>query len=104
MSILIKGMDMPKKGLYELSFAQSDGVTICLIEESYPDGGGRLVEHKGVVEVPTDDVRPNVHGEWVKIDDRNLFYFECSNCGKKRMFDNYDFCPNCGADMQKEVE
>ena len=62
MSILIKGMDMPKEGLYELSFAQSGGVTICLIEESYPDGGGRLVEHKGVVEVPTP------HGRLVDID------------------------------------
>ena len=53
MSVLIKGMNMPKEGLYLLSFAQSDGVTICLIEESYPDGGGKLIEHKGVVEVPT---------------------------------------------------
>ena len=53
MSVLIKGMDMPKEGLYNLSFVKSDGVTICLIEELYPDGGGRLVEHKGVVEIPT---------------------------------------------------
>lgn len=49
---------------------------------------------------PTADVRPNVHGEWAKICWKA---FRCSEC--KNISEYYtDFCPNCGADMRKEVE
>ena len=49
---------------------------------------------------PTADVRENVHGEWAKICWKA---FRCSEC--KSISEYYtDFCPNCGADMRKEVE
>ena len=58
-----------------------------------------------------------VHGEWVEkevlnnADDKALFIEEwqsarCSVCGKYHTtpymyyFDNFNFCPNCGADMR----
>lgn len=53
MSILIKGMDMPKEGTYILNFISSEKGkhTICLIEKEHDDGGAELIEHNGVVEV-----------------------------------------------------
>lgn len=51
-------------------------------------------------DVPTADVAPVVHGEWVD----NL---NCSECGVLKRDDRdwiYNFCPNCGADMRKAVE
>lgn len=40
-------------------------------------------------------------GEWVKA--KNEYYvFECSECGKCSDL-RHNYCPNCGADMRKEV-
>lgn len=30
--------------------------------------------------------------------------YKCSNCGMIPIFRQYNFCPNCGADMRKEEE
>lgn len=69
-------------------------------------------------EMPTADVRENVHGKWLekeiihnhanaKISE--LQSARCSVCNKYHTtpymysFYNYNFCPNCGAD-NREVE
>ena len=60
------------------------------------------------------------HGEWVEVVERTEQYdregvktwatlYQCSNCGFVRNaieghIGQYDFCPNCGADMRKEAE
>ena len=52
----------------------------------------------------TADVRENVHGNWIGIDDEPCETFECDRCGF--VLDDwiqgafYNFCPNCGADMR----
>lgn len=72
---------------------------------------------KFIDDIPTADVRENVKGEWFVSSDGRL---KCSNCLKIpineiRIRGNlvYDmkpitklmkFCPNCGADMRKEVK
>jgi hypothetical protein len=59
---------------------------------------------------PTADVRENVRGEWLSKNLDNFRKYEviCSVCGA-RFIGNYDaydepydfnFCPNCGADMR----
>lgn len=62
---------------------------------------------------PTADVRENVHGEWEEkeIITENVIEewqsARCSKCGKYHTtpymyyFDNYNFCPNCGACMHE---
>lgn len=60
--------------------------------------------------IPTADVRENVHGEWIKNEDRlgwhcsvckvdDLYAYSWNNeTGKYDFQDNY--CPNCGAKMK----
>lgn len=54
--------------------------------------------------MPSEDVAPVVHGEWVE----DIAYYDdngcpcivtrCSNCGEA--YPTYNYCPNCGADMR----
>ena len=50
-----------------------------------------------------DDVRENVRGEWLSGDCMGA---SCSKCGEYFSFrtfsevHNFNFCPNCGADMR----
>ena len=63
-----------------------------------------------IEELPSADVRPNIHGHWVEHKVGYIFkqiYFSCSVCGNT--LDPHglncgrgdaNFCPNCGADMR----
>lgn len=56
-------------------------------------------------EVSTADVRENVRGEWIY---EGNGVFRCSFCGERyylvddAKLCDYNFCPNCGADMRGE--
>lgn len=56
---------------------------------------------------PAADVVPVVHGEW-KIagtcdkEDRTYIVHQCSHCGIKQIAVT-NYCPNCGAKMDKEA-
>lgn len=50
---------------------------------------------------PAADVRPVVRGRWVDEPDSNRMC-ACSLCGQwitKELSDCFNYCPNCGADM-----
>ena len=61
--------------------------------------------------IPTADIRPERHGQWIDIDKQNVWgddepvnLFRCSACKistetRKDHIDRYHFCPNCGAKM-----
>ena len=62
-----------------------------------------------LVNLPTVDAKPVVHGSWEKT--RLAGEYECSNCHSieyesltKSGFKLPNFCPNCGADMRKKVQ
>ena len=71
---------------------------------------------KVINDMPTADVRENVRGEWLErevTEDVGQGIQEwqqarCSVCGKWHTtpymyyFSDYNFCPNCGADMKGE--
>ena len=71
-------------------------------EESYSN-----IDIRNIInEQPSADVRENVHGNWVGIDDEPCETFECDKCGF--VLDDwiqgalYNFCPNCNADMRRQ--
>lgn len=56
-------------------------------------------------EIPSADVRENIHGKWTEWKGRDGRYTGipiCSNCntGFSIIAKEYNFCPNCGADMR----
>lgn len=75
----------------------------CFIENTRKDFA-KIIE-----ELPTADVAPVVHGEWVGTwgdgyANGFIVYeeFECSRCGCVHHADGeptWDYCPNCGARM-----
>lgn len=60
--------------------------------------------------IPTADVEPVRHGRWInaypKKEQNPMFnYGTCSICGFEQNISNkLNFCPNCGAKMDKEEE
>lgn len=98
MSILIKGMEMPKS--YEDIRIYADG---RVVSKSLYKYGEEIA-----TAVPAADVRPVVRGKWNAVKGA-LHPAEtsavCSNCGFATMIHAqtfYNFCPNCGADMREE--
>lgn len=70
---------------------------------------------KLVNSVPAEDVVPVVHGKWVRTKNVELdisrrlmncgTQYECSLCKRKAGYKQvryYNFCPRCGAKMDKE--
>lgn len=69
-----------------------------------------------IKEMPTANVRENVKGRWVEVVDRTEMYdkegvktwgmlFQCNQCGFvlnaiEGHTGQYNYCPNCGADMR----
>lgn len=62
--------------------------------------------------IPTADVRENVKGEWIPHDlengEKSIDEDCCSVCGKRfreiaMTGCEWNFCPNCGADMRGEA-
>lgn len=59
-----------------------------------------------VDEIPTADVSPVRHGQWVKEKRDVLIHWHCSACKECFYLDmpNAEYCPRCGAKMDlKEV-
>ena len=58
----------------------------------------------GVIEnFPSVDVREVVHGKWLLNDMNGFKIFDCSNCGI-HIEAQFNYCPNCGADMRGEKD
>lgn len=62
---------------------------------------------KAIKTAPAADVAPVVHGEWIDIPDGTETI--CSYCKASwNVFDNdtyrFNYCPNCGAKMEREDE
>ena len=77
--------------------------------ETYPDfycdwGFSRKAIEDLLLNIPTIEAKPVVHGEWDFIGDYDS---RCSVCGEEYCIgpnEDYNFCPNCGADMRERKE
>lgn len=54
---------------------------------------------KMLLSFPVSDVRKNVSAEWLFNDDDNMF--NCSECKKQSIRNDYPFCHWCGAVMKR---
>lgn len=71
--------------------------TLKLITQCDKEGYVRPVYE---IEVDEAEAEPIKHGHWIE---RN-FWRECSVCGSHQLAINFNYCPNCGAKMEKETE
>jgi len=87
--------------------------------ESWADGWDKAIDTaiKELAKIPAADVRPERHGRWVWNPngmDWNLGAWQCSECCANsgfscdlyinpHIFINSNYCPNCGAKMDGEV-
>lgn len=86
-------------------------VDACNSLELYPSEYAKLED--ALNRIPTADVAPVRHGEWLKAKDDycGLNIIQCSICHEEWCFEidddvidlNYHYCPNCGAKIDKEA-
>ena len=107
MSILIKGMEMPKE-CYDCPVYNSE-FCCCNITDTEPWQGH---EDDDPVPIPDDcpliEVQEQKHGKWIEQDGYDGdTYYDCSVCGISWSFldggtpeeNGTKYCPNCGAQM-----
>lgn len=73
-----------------------------------------LLRDRNIVRAqPAADVAPIIHAEWAHQYDDYFDWWECTNCGyggegEMQFAEGVDvrtnYCPNCGAKMDKEVQ
>lgn len=55
--------------------------------------------------IETLQAEPVKHGEWEKNEPLpSEWQYKCSKCGVPSKSNSHNFCPNCGAKMDKEIE
>ena len=71
--------------------------------EWFDDWGNYTLAGQAIADAPTVDAAPVVHGEWLET---KCHTWECGNCGFHPFKGyipkepNFNYCPNCGADMR----
>ena len=70
-----------------------------------------VVDAEDVEDAPTIDAEPVRHGRWELIEEQQwncefmiLVAYKCSECGKEIVPNKENYCPNCGAKMDVEVQ
>lgn len=122
MSVLIKGLQLPKFSSY---YQITEIIGFSGAVNLYPNGEAKIrittspyhTQSYSIVDIPADkDVRPVVRGEWLSARDgakvemlngEPQYSCFCSVCGDwLTASDEYgvkgNFCPNCGADMRDD--
>lgn len=126
MSILIKGMEIPKYTTKAEFGVDADGNPHCMVyhdDDTEPDIYDVFfpaIILDAIKAIPAADVVEVRHGRWIPGKEVareyygdcpvRIFYdkWTCSECGyviddHKYSAINYKFCPNCGADMREKI-
>lgn len=83
----LDAIDKNRQGLLSLSLNSAEHILVHY--------GRRVIE-----ELPT--IEPK-HGEWIFHSIESPYRWECNKCGDK-VRARYNFCPNCGAKMERSEE
>ena len=75
-----------------------------LLKEAYAEGAHGYVDAKQIADAPTVDAMPVRHGQWETNSDKpDTLICSVCKCGFDMWkHDPHNFCPNCGAKMDKE--
>lgn len=79
---------------YRLLKNKGDSLTLSYSAEAYYKAADMISCMK------SEDVKPVVHGKWKA--GTSILHCVCSECLAISSF-NYNFCPECGADMRGEA-
>ena len=78
----------------------------ALAKELMHEGLG--YQYNRVINAPTVDAVPVVHGKWIYSNEIHWYTASCNKCGYQRRTDikaegwnQWKFCPNCGAKMDE---
>lgn len=72
-------------------------------EEERDENVGEIVTLQDFDNQITEDVQEVKHGKWVStVNALGEIEYHCSKCDNYLIFLLYNFCPNCGAKMDKE--
>lgn len=63
---------------------------------------GKLQVAREVLKLPSADVQPVVHGEWVVSHIPDSMLWECNQCGFDCGAHSFNFCPKCGCKMDRK--
>ena len=89
----------------EKEYIEREAVNALIKAECSPKVAAYLIDAVATIHAAAD-VRPVVGAKWK--DDWETGCSECSACGESYLWEDYDgvgewnFCPNCGADMRPE--
>ena len=64
------------------------------------DLSGKRLE-AAILNIPAADVAEVRHGRWLCVDTDTEQFFLCNRCKKKEYWES-NYCPNCGAKMDKD--
>lgn len=100
LGILIKGMEMPKH-------CGECGIEWCEKWKRLIIGGMPIAKTRAndcpLIEIPSTDIQPVVHGKWELHGEPPWNVRECSECGEKwhhwQGYELPNYCSNCGAKM-----
>lgn len=98
MSDYINREDAIQANIAQVEFCKSEGLDFS--GKLHIDSVINNLKH-----IPAADVVERKHGEWIAVDPA-YDYYKCSECRKGTTFDMkpYNFCPNCGAEMENANE
>ena len=97
MSVLIKGMDMPKN-CFMCYLSRLNGERLfCNVT------GEEVLRYKIAPECPMTESTERKSGKWIVMNDDYIDDCKCSECGCIEYFNRgwkrFNFCPSCGAKM-----
>ena len=87
-------------------YIKRDTAIRAVMAAKWVDGSDGAMAMEIVASPPAADVAPVVHGRWIQVDSTKC---RCSHCDIIALIALYphgdkNFCPNCGAKMDMEVE
>lgn len=98
---------MTQENAVNMSNEQAIGVLKPMMNMMRDQHGCPISDAYFALEKAIDALKPMKKGEWIyksAYTGAGFGFYTCSVCGKPYWQDNFNFCPNCGADMRGNTD